>query len=415
MAARAMTELLRDHLPIRALHVVNNLDIGGAQEVVRSLAPALRREGVEVAVATLRDGPLREPLERSGIEVTVVGNRTRSLVADPRASVEIVRLHRALTAAVDKHGSTVVQTHLLRSLDFLAMLLRRRPSAPSILWTVHNARLDLRADQLPGRRWLLRPKRQAYRTLYRQGSRIAHFVAVSDDVAGAIRATIRPAPGHLHTIPNGVDVDRYGQADRGDVRSELGLPDEAVVVICVAKMLEQKGHRVLIDALAAPPAKSLPLHVLLVGDGPLRAGLEARARHAGVEDRIRFLGNRPDVPRLLGGADMFVLPSLWEGLPMALLEAMAAGLPSVASAVSGTRQVITDGENGLLVPPDDPAALADALARLVAHRDLRDALGTAARAHVSAQFSVGRQARRHVELYRAVAGASRSASRQEET
>jgi glycosyltransferase involved in cell wall biosynthesis len=415
MAAGVMNDPLPDARPIRALHVINNLDIGGAQEVVRSLAPALRAKGVDVAVATLRDGPLREPLEQAGIPVTVVGGRTRSLVSDPRAAAEVWQLHRGLASAVDHHRSTVVQTHLLRSLDFLALFLRRRPSRPAVAWTVHNARLDLRADQLPGRRWLLGPKRQAYRTLYRHGSRIAHFVAVSDDVAGAIRTAVRPASGHLHTIPNGVDVHRYGGGDRDAVRRELTVPDDAAVVICVAKMLEQKGHRMLIDALAAPEVADLPLHVLLVGEGPLRNEIEERARRAGVGDRLRFLGNRPDVPRLLAAADIFVLPSRWEGLPMALLEAMAAGLPSVATAVSGTRQVVTDGENGLLVPPEHPGAIAEAVSRLARNPELRAALGAAARQRVVAAFSVERQAMRHVELYRLITGAAGSPAREEGT
>jgi glycosyltransferase involved in cell wall biosynthesis len=403
----------RDARPIRALHIINNLDIGGAQEVVRSLLPALGRDGVDVAVAALRDGPLREPLEQAGVPVTVVGARTRSLLADPRAAVEVAQLYRRLAALVDRHGSTIVQTHLLRSLDFLALLLRRRESRPAVVWTVHNAQLDLRADQLPGRRWLLGPKRYAHRTLYRHGSRLAHLVAVSDDVAGAIRTAIRPMPGHLHTIPNGVDVERYGRTARDDTRSELGIADGELVLICVAKLLEQKGHSVLIDALAAPELKALPLRVLLVGDGPLRADIEARAHRLAVADRVRFLGNRRDVPHLLAGADVFVLPSRWEGLPMALLEGMAARLPSVATAVSGSRQVVTDGQDGLLVSPGDSGALAQALARLATDPELRDALGAAARQRVSSEFGVERQAQRHVQLYRALTASSREAPARE--
>ncbi|MGH2383972.1 MAG: glycosyltransferase, partial [Candidatus Limnocylindria bacterium] len=158
---------------LRALHVISNLEVGGAQEVVRSLLPALRRAGADAAVATLRDGPLREPLEEAGIPVSVIPGRSRSLAGDPRALAELRRLYRDLARVVDDHGSVVVQTHLMRSLDFLALALRRRPSRPSVIWTFHNARLDLRADQLPGRRWLLRPKRAGYRGLYRRASRAA--------------------------------------------------------------------------------------------------------------------------------------------------------------------------------------------------------------------------------------------------
>lgn len=398
---------------IRALHVINNLDIGGAQEVVRSLAPALVREGVDVAVATLRDGPLREPLERAGIPVTVVGGRSRSLATDPRALGELNRLHGSLAAVVDRHASTVVQTHLLRSLDALVLALRRRRSRPAIAWTFHNARLDLRPDQLPGKRWLLGPKRLTYRAMYRHGSRIAHLVAVSDDVAAAIRERIRPAAGHLHAIPNGVDVDRYTGASAAGLREELDVAAGDLLVVCVAKMLEQKGHRHLIDALAGEELGRLPVQIVLVGDGPLRDEIRARALAAGVGERIRFAGNRSDIPALLAAADAFVLPSLWEGLPMALLEAMAAGLATVATSVSGVREVVQDGRDGLLVPPADPAALATALARIAREPDLRRRLGAAARQRVVNEYSVTRQARRHVDLYRVMIGAESAAPRPE--
>jgi len=386
---------------VRALHLISNLDVGGAQEVVRSLVPALQRAGAGMAVATLRDGPLRKPLEEAGVPVTVIRGRSRSLAGDPRAVGELRRIYRDLAQIVDEHRSEVVQTHLMRSLDFLALALRQRPSRPSVIWTFHNARLDLRADQLPGRRWLLRPKRAGYRGLYRRASRAAAaLVAVSDDVARAIDDDLGPAPGRLVTIPNGVEMDRYGAGPDRSLRREMGVPEAAPMVICVAKMLEQKGHRHLVDALAASSrAEGEPIHVALLGDGPLRQAIVSQAREAGVADRIHLLGTRPDVPRLLAAADVFVLPSLWEGLPMALLEAMAAGLPVIATSVSGTRQVVEDGRTGLLVAPGDSTELASAMQRLVADRPLRARLGAAGRNHVRAEFSVDRQAQRHLALY----------------
>ena len=387
---------------LRALHVISNLEVGGAQEVVRSLLPALRRAGANAAVATLRDGPLREPLEEAGIPVTVIPGRSRSLAGDPRALTELRRLYRDLAHVVDEHGSEVVQTHLMRSLDFLALALRRRPSRPSVIWTFHNARLDLRADQLPGRRWLLRPKRAGYRSLYRRASRVAGaLIAVSDDVARTIDTELRPAAGRLVTIPNGVEVERYAIAPDRAARRQIGVPAGAPMFICVAKMLEQKGHRYLVDALAATDDDREPMHVALLGDGPLRDEIEGRADAAGVADRLHFLGTRSDVPRLLRVADAFILPSLWEGLPMALLEAMAAGLPVIATSVSGTRQVVEDGRTGILVSPGDSAALASAMGRLAGDPRLRARLGGAGRDHVRAEFSVDRQAERYLDLYRA--------------
>lgn len=399
-----MTEASVGSSPLRVLHVISNLDIGGAQEVVRSLAPAQAAAGAQVQVATLRDGPLRSSLESSGLQVRVIGERRRSLVRDPRAAAELHALHAGLARLVDEHRVDVVQTHLLRSLDFLSLLLRRRPSHPSIIWTFHNARLDLRPDQVD-QRWLLGPKRAAYRLLYRRASRLAGaLVAVSTDVEASLRARLGvDAP--VVTIPNGVDVDRYVAAEpSSDLRQQLAMRDDELLVVCVAKLHEQKGHRHLIGALGRMAGAGGSVRVALLGDGPLRRDLEKAAAEAGHAGRVHFLGNRADIPAVLAAADAFVLPSLWEGLPMALLEAMAAGLPVVATSVSGTRQVVEDGRTGVLVPPGDEAALATALSRVAGDAELRRRLGAAGREHVQAEYSVSRQAQRHLELYRKCRG-----------
>ncbi len=384
--------------------MINNLDVGGAQEVVRTLMPALRAAGVESSVATLRDGPLREPLEADGISVAVLEGRTRSIAGDPRAILELRRLYGDLARTVERERIDVIQTHLMRSIDFLALGLTRRGRRPSVVWTFHNARLDLRADQVAQRGWLLGPKRVGYRTLYRRGSSLAGaIVAVSDDVARAVREGIRPAPGRLVTIPNGVDTTRFHPSVVAVSRGELGVPDDAFLFACVAKFHEQKGHRILIDALASMPETGPPVHVALLGTGPLRAEIEERARARGVEQRLHLLGTRADIPNVLRCADASVLPSLWEGLPMALLEAMASRLPVVATSVSGTRQVLTDGTHGLLVEPGDASALGSAMARLVNDPALRDRLADGGLERVRSDFSAGAQAARHRDLYLALA------------
>jgi glycosyltransferase involved in cell wall biosynthesis len=200
-------------------------------------------------------------------------------------------------------------------------------------------------------------------------------------------------------IPNGVDVDRFPVAvDRPAVIAALGLPAGARLLIVVAKLYRQKGHAVLLRALTA---SDLPadLHVILLGEGPERAALTAEVARIGMSDRVHFLGDRPDVPALLASSDLFVLPSLWEGLPMALLEAMASMLPVVATDVAGSRQVVVDGESGLLVPPGDAGALASAIRLLLADPVLAGTMGTAARERVVSSFSGAAQAARHAELY----------------
>jgi glycosyltransferase involved in cell wall biosynthesis len=395
-----------------ALHLIANLDRGGAQEVVRTLVRQQPATDWRPLVATFRDGPLRGEIEAAGVDVRLLAGRTHSVLSPVRSFAELRAIRGALRALISAEDVSVIQTHLLGSLDFLA-LASRRDGAPAVLWTVHNALLDLRPDQLPAsQRRLLGIKRVGFRLAYRSGGRMADgFVAVSDDVADAVRATYRPPRDRLFVIPNGVDLDRYrGPAEREAVRHELGLDAGARLIIVVAKLYAQKGHAALLDALSATSPQPQDA-VLLLGEGPEREHLERMVRDRGLS-MVRFLGNRPDVPRLLAASDLFVLPSLWEGLPMALLEGMAAGLPVVATDVAGSRQVVRNGRDGILVPPGDAAALASAMAAVLANDEERARLGRAARDRVEQEFSAVRQAERHAEAYEAVlARRARSAQR----
>jgi glycosyltransferase involved in cell wall biosynthesis len=392
-----------DDPQLRVLHVIGNLDVGGAQEVVRSLAPALAGCGVEASVLTLRDGPMREALEADGVRVHVVPGRRRSLVRDPRAWSELRRIRRDVTEAVVRERADILQTHLLSSLDFLMLGVGTRRRRPSVIWTFHNARLDLRPDQLPAGDRTLGLKRRGYRLGYRSASRIAAaLVAVSGEVGRSVANELRPAPGRLVVIPNGVQVDRYGGAGGRDAaRDALGVPRDAFLLICVAKLYEQKGHAVLLDAFERLQAAE-DVHLALVGDGPLRAELAERIRGSGQGARVHLAGIRDDIPSLLAASDAFVLPSLWEGLPMALLEAMASGLPVVASRVAGTEEVLAGTDAGLLVEPGDADALGAALDRMIGDAELRRRLGSSARERVAERYSVAAQAAAHAELYREV-------------
>lgn len=394
----------RDETP-SVLHLIANLDRGGAQEVVRTVVRDLPATGWRPVVAAFRDGPLRAAIEADGVRVRILRGRRHSILSPVRASSELRAIRRELRGLVVEERASVVQTHLLGSLDFLPLSLRQA-GEPRVLWTVHNALLDLRPDQLPSRqRWLLRAKRAGFRFAYRGLGRLVDgFVCVSDDVAAAVARAYRPPRDRIFVVPNGVDVQRYAGATvaRAELRAGIGLPADALLVIVVAKLYAQKGHRVLFDALADA---DLPggHAVLIVGEGPERAALERQARARGLAG-IRFLGNRADVPELLAASDLFVLPSLWEGLPMALLEGMAAGLPVIATEVAGTRQVVVSGESGMLVPPGDAAALAATISRLADDAAERQRLGRAARARVESEFSSVRQAARHAEVYAAILG-----------
>lgn len=387
---------------LRALHLISNLERGGGQEVVRTLVRALPAAGVEPVVAAFRDGPLRGAIEREGIAVELVPGRHLPVSAGMPAAREVQRIVADLGAIVRAHEIHVVQTHLLRSMDWPTLLLRRQPTVRAVVWTVHNALLDLRPDQVPGHGWTVGPKRAAHRLAYRVGGRIADaFVAVSPDVARSIRASYHPPADRLVTIPNGVDVERYGHAvDRATVRRSMGLEPDGPLVVVIAKLMAQKGHGSFLDALPTVRSRYPNVRVAFVGEGDLAASLEARVEAEGLGSTVRFLGSRSDIPDILAAADLFVLPSLWEGLPMALLEGMASRLPVVATAVSGTRDVVEDGRSGLLVPPSAPRELAAAMDSVLGDSTLASSLGAAARLRVEDRYSARTQARRHADLYR---------------
>lgn len=387
----------------RVLQWVDNLDIGGAQEVVRTLSEHLVMAGCTVTVATLRDGPLRGDMEAAGIPVVVLPER-RSAITNPVAFAgEMTRLRRELLELIEARHIDVIQTHLLRSLDFLALSLKTRRE-PKVYWTFHNANFDLRRDHLRRHGRLLGAKRQAHHTLYTLGSRLVDgLIAVSPEVKESILMTM---PGvsadKIAVIPNGVDTRRYRRsATREATRARLGLSTNERVVAVVATFKEQKGHRYLIEAAQMLASDFPDARYLLIGDGASRPELERQIAAAGLEASFRLLGMRPDVPELLAAADLFVLPSLWEGLPMALIEAMAAGLPVVATNVSGTRGVMLDGETGLLVPPGDATALGRSIATLLFDPERAIRMGAAGRLRVERHFSACKQATDHLALFAA--------------
>lgn len=387
----------------RVLQLVDNLDIGGAQEVARTLSEHLVAAGCDVTIATLRDGPLRGDIEAAGIPVAVLPER-RSAITNPVAfSGEMTRLRRELLALIETRHIDVVQTHLLRSLDFLALSLKAGRDL-KVYWTFHNASFDLRRDHLRRHGWLLGAKRQAHHALYTLGSgRVDGLIAVSPEVKESILMTMAGVPADkIAVIPNGVDTRRYRQsAERETIRARLGLSANDHAVAVVATFKEQKGHRYLIEAARTLASDFPDTRYLLIGDGELRPDIERQIAAAGLEASFRLLGMRPDVPELLTAADLFVLPSLWEGLPMALIEAMAAGLPVVATSVSGTRGVMLPGETGLLVPPGDAAALAQAVALLLAEPERAAQMGAAGRRRVEQHFSARKQAADHLALFAA--------------
>lgn len=214
-------------------------------------------------------------------------------------------------------------------------------------------------------------------------TRVDRYIAVSDHLARQLRQQLRFPARKVSVIHNGIPLERYRRDVNPNLRAALTGSSERALIMTIARLAEQKGQRYLLDAL-----QSLPDAVVaLVGDGPDRAQLERQAHDLGLQDRVVFLGQRADIPELLACCDLAVLPSLFEGLPLAALEAMAAGKPVVASRVGGTSEAVQDGLTGLLVPPADPGALAHAISAVLGSPALARRLSAAAQARVAQSFS----------------------------
>ncbi len=222
---------------------------------------------------------------------------------------------------------------------------------------------------------------------------VDRFLPVSEHNARRLEALLPWPRRKMEVIHNAVDPTPFSRPP--DPALRRALADERPLVLAVARLDPQKGHRYLLTAATEVPDAIFAL----AGDGPERPALEELADRLGVRDRVRFLGARSDVADLLAACDVFVLPSLFEGFPISVLEAMAAGCPVIATAIGGTDEVVIHGESGLLVPPADPPALASALRLLLADTDLRARLSAAGRDRVSTEFSARDMVRRVTEIY----------------
>jgi glycosyltransferase involved in cell wall biosynthesis len=213
------------------------------------------------------------------------------------------------------------------------------------------------------------------------------------------------APQKVRTIYNGVDVARWpvSRMDRSQRRLELRLGASDVLVGCVGRLDGQKGHNTLIEAMSKLKGRH-PARLAILGDGPRRSALEAQIRKLSLEKSVWLLGERDDVVSWLSAFDLFALPSYWEGLPNALLEAMALGLPPVASAVDGVPEVIEDGKSGLLVAPKDSMALAKAVATLAGDPGLRSRLGAQAQQTIAERFGLLTMIEAYQAAYESVLG-----------
>jgi glycosyltransferase involved in cell wall biosynthesis len=366
---------------MRILLLSTSMGMGGADKQILSAAQEMRNRGHEVLIVSLTPlGPMGLEARNSGLPIESL--EMRPGMPDPRGLARLVRLVR-------KWKPDIVHSHMVHA-NLMARVLRLFVPVPVLISTIHNI-YEGGPLLMAGYRW--------------SNGLVDHMTAVSEAAANRfVREGI--VPERLLTfIPNGIDTERFRTVaigTRDSLRGSLGLTQN-FIWLAVGRFEDAKDYPNMLRAFALVRRHRPESVLLLVGKGSLQAQTEALARELNLDDVVRFLGVRHDVPAVMSAADAYVMSSGWEGMPMVLLEAAAAGLPIVATRVGGNHEVVRHQESGLLVPPGDADALAAAMLQLMElPHETRRAMGERGRVHVQANYGLARTVGRWEELYREV-------------
>jgi glycosyltransferase involved in cell wall biosynthesis len=375
---------------MRVVHVCGDLGLYGAENVVALLMQHTREPDVELVAMTVNRTKHPEARRRAGVPVVAIERAGRR---DAGFLWRMVReLRRLRPAVVHTHG------HHGRYWGRLAALLA---GVPLIVHTEHNPDLTP-----PKPRWV-------YEGLNRLlNPRTSAFVDFTSRRREELSAAERIPLEKIVVIPNGMPAAPPDPGRRDRARTALGLADGEIAVIGVARLFPQKRHDIAIDALAAlPEPLRARTRLIVAGDGPLRDELAARAEAAGVAGRVSLLGFRTDARELLAGADVALMTSAREAMPLAMIEGMLEGAPVVSTPWNGAEKMLGEGRFGLVARDFSPAAVADAIREVVERPAEAAERAAAARTYASVEFDVGTQARRYAQLYRDLIARTRSAKR----
>jgi glycosyltransferase involved in cell wall biosynthesis len=367
------THRSRGHLRPRVLQLLATGGNGGAQESYSGLLLRLDRAKYEVRALSLSVGSAVHRLRRLGLAVEIID--------EPNDDAAV----RELAAYLRREEIDLVHSHMFRA-EVIGTRAAVAAGTPVVISTVHSSRVRSAADT---------------RLLAELTPQIDRLIVPSGAIEHKVRCEGRVG-AEFAVIPNGVDLSRFAvDPPPCQLRREYGIPREAVLLGTVARLEPEKGLRYLVEAMPSVLAGAPQAWLAIVGEGSERPALEAQAASlpAPARDRIIFAGRREDISAVTADLDVAVLPSLREAQGISLLEAMARCRPVVASAVGGIPEVVTDEVSGLLVPPADPPALADALVRLARSPELRARLGAAGFATVRDRYSIDAQVVRTEAVY----------------
>ena len=359
----------------RVVYMAHALMVGGAEEMVLNLVRHLPDRFEPVVCCINQAGPIGEEIRNTGVAFQVF-NLDPGL-RRPWHLFEIERRLRELKP-------DIVHTFLLTA-SLYGRLAAILAGVPIVIGTEVNIYENKRPHHALAERLLMRGTDRV--------------VVSAESVRDFYIRQVHADPTKVDVIYNAVDWSQLQTTTSRDaMRTSMGVPPGAPLAGIIARLTEQKAHRYLFEAMASTPGLEA-LHLLVIGDGDLRDELRATSERLGLSGRVHFLGARRDLGDLLASIDVFVMPSLWEGLPLSMVLAMGAGLPVVATRVAGIPEVVQDGVTGLLVPPADAPAFGSALARVIADPELRRTIGAAASAFVRPRFGVDGYVASVTDLY----------------
>jgi len=361
----------RGHERPRILQLLATGGNGGAQESYTGLLLRLDRSRYDVRALSLSAGSAVQRLRGLGVAVDVI--------EEPDDEVAVRELARWLR----REEIDLVHAHMYRA-EVVGTRAAIAAGTPVIMATVHSSRVRSPEDVA---------------LLAGLTGHMDRLIVPSESIAAKVRAEGRRG-ARFAVIPNGVDLARFaGPASPSTLRRDFGIPADAPLLGVIARLEPEKGHRHLLDAMPAIMRAAPDARLVIVGEGSQADALRAHARRLRIAGAVVFTGRRDDVSALTADLTIAVLPSLREAQGISILEAMARRVPVVASAVGGIPEVITDGVDGLLVPPAQPAALAGAVVRLLRDAGLRRRIGEAGHATVRDRFSIDAQVRRIEAVY----------------
>jgi L-malate glycosyltransferase len=362
---------------LKVLHIVFSLDTGGLENMVVNLCNNLDADRFQPSICVLRGGgALESRVDKSCVDLFEIKRLWRY---DPTLPFRIAK-------KIHHHKFDIVHTHswgtLLEGLGGALMM-----QTPILVHNEHGG-LEIRPRNIPIQRWFW--------------SKTDMVVAVAEALAEQMATVIRFPRKRIHVIPNGVDTQHFQPVENGNVKQRIrfGLPPEKILFGIVARLVPVKNHLGIFHALAQLHAQGINVDLVLAGDGELRESLFQAAADMHLIEHIHFLGEITAVTEFLQAVDVFVLNSKSEGMPITMLEAMACGLPVIATSVGSNPQLVRDGQNGMLVKSEDIDELCSAMMRLANNAPLRNKMGEKGRCCVETHFSLNRMVKEYTDLYK---------------